>query len=136
METPQDKLLKFAINGLDTDVSPSDLAKDELGCAESVSNLIKKVFPDFPIILGTQLLFDTLRRDKRFKLTTTPQMGCIVISPTKGGIIGHTGVFITNDRIASNDSKTGQFKGNYTWDSWIAEMTHHRGLHTYLFLLV
>jgi hypothetical protein len=145
METNEEKLLKIARDGLDTDVSPKDLAPDRLGCAESVSNLIKKIFPDFPITTSTIELFNTLRSDKRFKLTLDPHMGVIVVSPRKGDVYGHTGIFITNERIASNDSRNGlfsgdtpidyTFKGNYSWEQWVAEFTHKRNLHTYLFII-
>lgn len=138
METNQEKLGRLAVEGLDTDVSPEDLAQDEVGCANSVSDLIKRVLPDFPIILGTSQLFWKLHIDKRFKLVTTPSKGCIIISPTVGGTIGHTGIFITAERIASNNSNTGLFQGNYNWpDSWIATFgSGGRGLHSYIFAMV
>lgn len=137
MKTNQEKLIEIAQNALDTDVSPADLAGDELGCAESVSNLIKEIFPDFSIILGTSLLFSILKKDKRFKATLTPHIGCIVLSPAQGEIHGHTGIFITNDRIASNDSGTGMWKGNYDWNSWVDTFgVRGRGLHTYLFEII
>lgn len=138
METNQEKLLKYTIDHLDTDVSPLDLATDELGCAESVSNLIKKVFPDFPIILGTADLFWKLKIDRRFKLVTTPIKGCIIVSPKVNQTYGHTGIFITEFRIASNNSKTGLFQGNYDWpNSWIATFgTGGRGLHSYIFSML
>jgi hypothetical protein len=135
METNQEKLLRFTQQALDTDVSPQDLAKDELGCAESVSNLIKKVFPDFPIFLSTADLFWKLKIDKRFKITTTPSRGCLIISPKQNGVFGHTGIFLTETRIASNDSKNGLFQGNYNWpENWINTFgSGGRGLHTYIF---
>lgn len=138
METNQEKLLKITQEALDSDVSPEDLAKDEVGCAESVSNLIKKVFPDFPILLGTAELFWKLRTDKRFRFVTSPTGGCIIVSPKVGDKFGHTGIFITNERIASNNSKTGLFQGNYLWPTtWIATFgSGGRNLHSYIFLMV
>lgn len=131
--TNEDKFLKACLDGLDSDVSPDDLAKDEVGCAESISNLIKKVFPDFPIVLSTKDLDTKLFMDKRFKRAEIPNKGRIIISPRTPTKFGHVGVFITNERIASNDSRTGKFMGNYDWNSWINEFKYKRGLKIYLY---
>lgn len=136
----EEKLIKYTIDHLDEDVSPKDLAGDELGCAESLSNLIQKVLPDFPILLSTLDLFNHLKKDKRFKATLTHRKGVIIvsprmltISPTGPSIFGHCGIFITDEKVASNNSKTGKFNGYYTWDSWIEEFVHKRELHIWLF---
>ena len=136
METLQEKMIRVAQEALDTDVSPLNQAPKELSCAEGVSNLIKKVFPDFTITTGTSTLFTQLKNDKRFKATLTPSIGCVIVSPRIGDRAGHTGIFITNDRVASNDSKTGLWKGNYTFDSWIKTFKYSRNLHTYLFEII
>lgn len=134
----QDKFIKIATDALDTEVTPQDITPDEVACAEVLSTLIRKVFPDFPMIVSTIELFQRLKNDKRFVVTLSPQRGAIVISPTKGYTRGHCGVFITNERIASNNSfgqLKGKFTGNYQWDSWIKEFINKRGLHTYLFIV-
>lgn len=136
METNNEKLIRIAQDALDTEVTPKDETPDYVACAEVVSTLIKKVFPDFPVISSTAELFQKLKADKRFKATLTPIMGCIVVSPRTASTYGHTGIFITNERIASNESKTGIFRGNYSWSSWIAEFVHKRNLHTYLFEII
>lgn len=107
------------------DASPSDLAPDELGCAETTTTLLKKVYPETPIITGTWTLYDYLKNPKNgWELTTVPQPGCVVISPTgmspKKGAIGHAGIVLNDGVIASNDSKTGKFLKNFTTLTWIA----------------
>lgn len=102
------------------DASPSDLAPDELGCAESVSNIVRKVLPDFPIITGTWTLEQKLKTDKRFTRVLTPSKGTIVISATgtgNGKIAGHVGIF-GDGVIMSNDSATGKFMPNFTLEGW------------------
>ena len=131
--TMNDKFLKICLDALDTDPSTPDTVKDEVGCADTVSNLIKKVFPDFPIMVSTKDLDWKLFSDKRFERVVEPEMGCIIISPRTNTVFGHTGVFITHERIASNNSKTGLFQGNYTWDSWIKEFKTRRGLKIYIY---
>ena len=133
MPTNNEKFLKICLDALDTDPSTPDGVKDEVGCAETLSVLIKKIFPDFPILVSTKDLDWKLFSDKRFERITIPEMGCIIISPRTNTIYGHTGMFITSERIASNDSKTGLFKGNYSWNSWIKEMKDRRGLKIYLY---
>lgn len=131
--TMQEKFLKVCLNALDTDPSTPDGVRDEVGCADTVSTLLKKVFPDFPIIYSTKDLDWKLFQDKRFARITQPEKGCIIISPRTNTEFGHCGVFITSERIASNNSKTGLFQGNYDWMSWIKEMKDKRGLRIYLY---
>lgn len=118
-------LHKKAINHLGIDASPSDAADDVLGCAESVTEIIKQVLPDFPVILGTWTLDDRFFKDRRFMITQTPQPGDIVISPTgtsklgrKAPIRGHVGIIGENNIIMSNDSYTGKWMANYTIETW------------------
>lgn len=121
-EKPKNPLFLVAKSALGTDVSPKDLAPDELGCAESVCNVIRNVLLDFPIITGTWTLWGTLRRDSRFTEEKEPQEGDIVISPTATGNgtlkNGHTGIVGERGEIMSNDSNTGKFQVNYTIESW------------------
>lgn len=117
---PSDQLHKVAINSLGQDASPKDRASDELGCAETVSELINLVTP-FPIITGTWKLWDKLNKDERFEKINAPEAGAIIISPTatgNGSIVGHTGICDTGNAIMSNDSFKGTFERNYTQDSW------------------
>lgn len=110
-----------ALASIGIDVSPSDLAPDELGCAESVTQVIRKVIPSFPVITGTWTLWDYLRKHSAFVVTSRPKPGDVIISPTgtgNGRFPGHVGI-MSNDRIIlSNDSRDGKFKKSYTLDEW------------------
>jgi len=119
--TPMKTLYQTCLDNLGIDVSPRDLAPDDLGCAETASNLIRKVLPDFPIILGTYTLWEKLENDKRFKKVTIPMPGTIIISPTgsaRAKIPGHVGFCGVGDKIMSNSSATGLFVQNYTQATW------------------
>lgn len=136
MKTNKEKFIDVCIEALDTDPSTPDTVKDEVGCADTVSFLIRKVFPDFKILVSTKDLDAKLLLDKRFERVLEPQKGDIIISPRTNTTFGHTGVFITSERIASNNSfgaKKGIFNGNYTWDEWVKEFKNKRGLRVYLY---
>lgn len=114
------------------DASPNDIAPDELGCAESVNEIIKAAFGEYLYKgnrLSTYWLFRELRNSAGWKEVYIPSPGCIVISPTAygsrknpdGSLVipnGHTGVVMLDGKIASNDSRDGIFRENYTLDSW------------------
>jgi hypothetical protein len=133
--TMEEKFLKVCLDALDTEVTPQDNVPDYVACAEVVSTLIKRVFPDFPIIPSTKDLDFKLFTDKRFTRITEPIRGCIIVSPKTNNTYGHVGVFVTNEMIASNTSKDGIFRSNYDWDSWIHEFKDIRGLKIYLYKL-
>lgn len=115
-------VLSVAQASIGTDASPSDLAPDELGCAETVTNILKKVYPEVPILTGTWTLWDYLRNPKNgYVQVSEPTPETIIISPTglgKAGTNGHVGIFLEDGLIASNDSKTGRFIQNHTLDTW------------------
>lgn len=131
--TNKEKLVEIAKQSLGKDISPRNLAPQELSCAEGVSELIKKIHPDFPILVSTKELADQLKKDTRFEATLTPSVGCIVISPRTQTKNGHTGIFTKEDTIASNSSKNGKFEENYTWNSWIKAFRDKKGLRIYLY---
>jgi hypothetical protein len=133
METNREKFLKVCLEALDTDVTPSDKTIDELACSESLSTLLKKVFPDFPILPLTNDLYTKLKSDKRFKAVLEPGKGRIIISPRIGATPGHVGVWITEEKIASNTSKDGIWRGNYTYPEWIKEFRDKRKERIYIF---
>ena len=133
--TNMEKFLKICLDALDTDPSTPDVVKDELGCANTLSVLIKKLYPDFPIIVSTKDLDWKLWQDKRFKRITEPEIGAIIISPRTNTQYGHCGVWITSEKIASNNSRTGLWQGNYSWSSWIQEFKINRKLPIYIYQL-
>lgn len=115
-------LLDICTANLGKDVSPKDLAPDSLGCAESVTNLLKQKYPETPIITGTITLYEYLKNAKnRWKETATPVPEAVVISHTgsgNGSVRGHTGILDENLNIMSNDSRTGKWITNYSLDTW------------------
>lgn len=118
----REQLFDAAQEAIGTDASPSDIAPDELGCAESVSKLIKSVLRYFAVVTGTWSLWDVLRRHEQFQEVDSPLPGDIIISPTgtgNGSMRGHTGIVGNDLTVLSNDSSTGTFEENYTIAAWI-----------------
>lgn len=97
----------------------SNSAPNELGCAESLSRIIKRVYPDFPIILSTTGLNLKLSTSYHFTSSANPIKGAVTIFPTVGNIIGHAGVW-GKTHVMSNSSATGKWTANYTHAEWYA----------------
>lgn len=128
-----ESLHTLAKSSVGKDVSPLDQAPDELGCAESVSNLIKMIERDFPIHVSTARLFEECSR--RYKRTLEIKPGYILISPTgygNGKVIGHTGI-IGESVIYSNNSNTGLWDDKWTIDTWVKYYRGKGGLPLYVF---
>lgn len=105
----------------------SFLVPGEVGCAEAVSRVIHEVLPDFQIVTGTATLDGILARDYRFRAVLAGEMilpGDVLVSPSGSGNgnlpNGHTGVFVEDKRIYSNDSASEKWLPNYTWQAWAA----------------
>ena len=131
-----ERLIAAVKESIGKDASPENKASKEVGCAESISNLLHSVFPEFPAgVVSTANLFLKLRQSPLFKGVLEPKAGGIVISPRTETINGHVGCFITDTEIVSNDSATGLMKQNYRWNEWIEEFKNKRGLRIYLFQL-
>ena len=118
MENKREALYKEAVKVLGTDASPFDLTSDELGCIDSLTNVISKVIPQ-RIMIGTWTFWDYIKKDPRFQEIREHEAkaGDIIISPTGESKIpkekrtirhGHAGIWGENDKIMSNDSATGQ----------------------------
>jgi len=136
--TPRQQLLQVALAGRTFDVSPDDRADDDVGCCDSVSELIVKVFPDFKKSLYTPELKNIFDRDKRFKQTTELGAGNIIISCTgqgNGTIRGHVGILGQNEIIMSNDSKNGLWRENFTVGSWVKRYRKMGGMKIYVYTL-
>lgn len=113
-------IYQTALDTLGVDASPNDLAPDELGCAESVTNILNRTVGT-RIITGTWTLNQYFLGSDDWETVYDPQPGDIVISPTgEGGKgkVGHTGIVGQNGIIMSNSSYTGKWSANYTVDSW------------------
>jgi hypothetical protein len=130
------KLYEAAVKALGTDASPNDVAPDELGCAETVNELVKNTFGEYINarygITSTYWLYKALKENILFKEVFIPSPGDVVISPTgygKNPAIpnGHTGIVMLGGKIASNDSRTGKFEENYTIDTWSQRYVRNGG---------
>lgn len=123
-EETNTSLVDIARSTIGVDASPDDLVDDDVGCAESVSNIIRQKFPDFPIIPGTWTLWDRLENDSRFTRVDNPKPGDIIISPTgtvrNAPFVGHVGIMLDEERIMSSTSATGLWEQNYSIDSWVS----------------
>ncbi len=121
------KLYATGLKFLGVDASPSDLAPDELGCADTISAIIANAFgPILKYSVSTAELFNILNTSPHFKRVTTFKFGDIIISPTGKGKFpnvisnGHVGIVGEDEEILSNSSATGLFTNNYTLTSWVA----------------
>ncbi len=118
------KLYAKALTYLGVDASPSDVAPDEYGCADTVSAIILNCFgPIIKYSVSTAELFNILDKSKHFKRVTEFRFGDIIISPTGKGdgrlANGHVGIFGEGEEIMSNSSATGNFTNNFTLTSWV-----------------
>ena len=133
-------LLEEAVKWLGKDASPKDLVSDTLACAESCSNIIKQILPDFKIVTGTYSLYENLKKDKRFREIKEQKLGAIIISPTgmgNGAIKnGHVGIFTQESIIASNDSDSGLWSQNFTLNGWKNRYEKNGGYPIYYFEMV
>lgn len=124
---------------LGKDASPQGLADAEVACAESVTYLLKQVYKETPIILGTASLYEWFAKQKTWKLVTDPEEDDIIISPTgygNGSVQGHTGIVMRDGLIASNNSfgrYKGKFTENFTINAWNRRYKVQGGLPVYFF---
>lgn len=128
-----EELYEAAFSSIGRDVSPQDIAPDEYGCAESLSNVIRKVYPDFPICISTIVLNQKLSISPHFVSSANPISGCVSIFPTDGDKVGHAGVWGKKGWVMSNDSNTGNWLANYTEFGW-GEAAKKRGLRVYYYI--
>ncbi len=130
MDRQRKRLYDTAFAMVGHDASPKDYAPDDFGCAESVSSVIRKAFPElnFPMLLSTKQLYAYLEQSPSFERAESPGFGLIILSVTGAGngsvSNGHTGVigrYISYDGsqwVMSNDSRTGLWTPNMTVTSW------------------
>lgn len=136
MEKDFSKMLyNAAYSFLGKDASPTE---NELGCAESVNRIYKEVFGnEIGGGSSTYLMHEALKKRKDFKEIQSPEMGCIIISPTKvdnptnHGHVGICGKDRETDglrRVMSNNSVTYLWDDGFTIDSWNAYYKKKKGL--------
>lgn len=106
------------------DVSPKDIAPDDLACAESVYDVLNRAFPNsvgFSLTISTITLCKGLVESNLYKEIFTEEKGAIIVCVSGTGKItmphGHTGI-VGRAWIMSNNSRTGNWEANYTFESW------------------
>lgn len=94
-----------------------DISKTQsvLGCVESVEFVIKEAIgQEVGGELSTIKMYNRLLLDRRFQRVIEPDLGDIILSPTNGQNIGHTG--IVSDRISDRNFKI--MSSNSVLDIW------------------
>lgn len=110
---------------------------NDVGCAEAVSYVLKKVgvlVPDKGIA-GTASLLHWLQTNPLFVQVPSYEVGAIILSATgtgNGKINGHTGI-CANYGILSNDSATGLFLELWDIAKWTKYYEVYGGMKTYYF---
>ena len=96
--------------------------KAELGCVNAISFLRKKAFGNAePQFEGTWTFMRELESNGNYKEISTPEIGAIILCATGTGNgklpHGHTGT-CGKFGIMSNDSDTGKWMQNYSYEAW------------------
>ena len=119
----------------------------DVGCAECISKILslEGVYIPQGGIAGTASLYEWLNTNPSFKLTTEPNEGVIIISPTgmgNGSIDGHVGImgifnvmYNQDWGIMSNDSNTGLLREQWSFESWKQYYCGYGGLPIYMSVL-
>lgn len=102
--------LAYIVRGNDI----TSIAPNGLGCAETMSRIIKVLVPDFPILISTRELASELRRNSHFAVSDG-RNGDIYMAETGTGAYqnGHVGVRY-NMFVLSNNSGTGKMDNHWT----------------------
>lgn len=133
---PQEVLALVAEGFLEREASPEDNAPDELACVESLTNILRFVYSDFPQEISTIILKKRLDNSPHFKPTLALDRGNIILSVTgtgNGTIVGHCGILRGNSRIMSNTSKNGLWQDNYSVNAWVNRFRIRGGMKIYVY---
>lgn len=124
-ETNREKLYRVSKSLLGQDVSPDDLAPDELACVDSLNHVYEKAFGE-PIkrgLVSTIELYKIMLNDSRFRgigeVEVLPGDIAIAVSVQTSTSIkhGHVGCVGEFD-VMNNDSTDGIWKADYTLAAW------------------
>lgn len=122
--TSSEILYKVSVESIGKEMSPQDLASDEVACVESLEGVIHKAFGFYvggeKPMLATWLFLDALRADERFEEIEKGGVGDIILCPTGTGndnVRGHVGI-LGNYQIMSNNSYTSFWDASFTHDTW------------------
>lgn len=136
------RLYLKALSYLGVDASPLDEAIDDVGCADSVSRVVKSAFPEaFKGSVSTAELYKQMIASPMFKKVKDIRCGDIIISPTgmgKTGKIkhGHVGIMGEDEEIMSNSSSNGLWTTNYTINGWVKRYREQGGYPIYFFRII
>ena len=107
------------------DISPQDVAPDELACVESFDNIYKLTFGTF--INGTTRIptvstiqaYKIFIKSKEWVEVTNPLPGDVIVCVTGTGRLsnGHIGI-VGKTHIMSNNSFTGRWEATHTLKTW------------------
>ena len=124
------------------DITPQDLADDDLACAESVSQVLKmcgvRGLPQGGIV-STIKLFEFLSSSEQFIKVDNPLPGDVIISVTGTGngklANGHCGIVgVVN--IMNNHSDTGLWIASYTLEQWDKRYRVYGGMVSNFFRMI
>lgn len=111
------------------DVSPNDIASDEVACVESFDNIHKLTFGTFinattsKPVLSTIVAYGIFRGSLQWQQVPVPEPGDVIIAVTGTGngnlSNGHIGI-CGKHGIMSNSSSNGKWEQNYTYEKWAA----------------
>jgi hypothetical protein len=135
-KTNRERLIEISENYFNIDPTPNDEQPDDYACVHSLTTIIKKLYPDFPVMTYTPTFLTFLRGDKRFKETFELKEGNIIVSPTLSGngtIVGHTGIIGKAGKIYSNATSSGMWMDKYDAVSWIDRYSRKGGLSLHIF---
>jgi Mannosyl-glycoprotein endo-beta-N-acetylglucosaminidase len=105
-------------------------------CAWAVSTILQKAGVPVKFTLSTTELNQQFKDGLGVPTTWRgSRAGDVVISPTSGDSVGHTGICMNDGctSIASNSGNAQVFQKNFSKESWIADLQDHRGLPTYIY---
>lgn len=140
-DSAAEKLYRTAFACIGKEVSPRDIAPDEIACVESLEEIYKKCFGRYisgtlKPHLHTFALLKHLEDHPDFQEVEFPEIGAIVVSATGTGnnkIRGHAGI-CGKTHIMSNNSFTGNWEADYDYADWKLRYQHFGGMPTVYFL--
>ena len=128
LNEPRIRLYSMAVKCIGLQLSsPNNIA---LGCVDSLNELHRRVFGKKIVEASSTIkLKFALDNDRSFVQVYTPAPCDIVLSVTGTGngklSNGHTGIVLTDRKIASNSSVNGRWTQNYTIDTWVARYSSY-----------
>jgi len=140
METQPEKLYALAKSLIGTHLSLDNTVPWMVGCGEAVSDLLKRFgiagIPHLGIA-GTAQFLTFLKNSNYFEEIHEYEVGAIIVNATgtgNGKVRGHIGVCGKN-QIMSNNSETGKWDTQWTYDRWNAYYHVYGGIPTRFFRL-